>query len=334
MASSSFDSCRYFSGFPMQHHIEIVSQLDAQHLRQLPELMGAATLADGHEPLGEHKFLRLQRGDDLAAAVLAFEDGQLTGYAHTVTYGDGDERRASCEFVVHPGFRRRGIGRLLLSHAIMHANSQQARRLDVWAYNDSPASSRIAEQFGFEEARRLLHLHRHMGTAPAVGMTPGVAVRAFVPGVDDGCWLALNNRIFAGHPENGAWALDDLHARMAQPWFDARDLLMLEVDGVLAGFSWLKIEERAGEGRVGEIYIIGTAPEARGRGLGRLLVNASLRHLSERASGVAAIYVDDANAAAVALYETAGFHHHHFDVCYSRALRAGERVDAADAAAA
>ena len=50
----------------------------------------AAALADGHEPLGEHKYLRLQRGDDLAAAVLAFEDGALAGYAHTVTYGEDE----------------------------------------------------------------------------------------------------------------------------------------------------------------------------------------------------------------------------------------------------
>jgi len=45
--------------------------------------------------------------------------------------GDADRRRASCEFVVHPCFRRRGIGRLLLSHAIMHAQSQLAERLDL-----------------------------------------------------------------------------------------------------------------------------------------------------------------------------------------------------------
>lgn len=315
------------------YRIEIVSQLEAEHLVQLPALVEAATRVDRHEPLGEHKFLRLQRGDDLAAAVLAFDRGQLAGYAHTVTYGDADGRRAACEFVVHPGFRQRGIGHLLLSHAIMHAQGQSARRLDLWAYNDGQASSRIADQFGFSPVRRLLHLHRHVRGVPVALAPAGGALRTFRPGADDAAWLALNNRVFAGHPENGAWTLDDLRARMRQPWFDPADVLMLEVDGALGGFCWLKVEERRGDGRVGEIYVIGAAPEAQGRGFGRYLLAAGLRHLVSRCADVAAIYVDEANAAAMALYETAGFHHHHVDVCYSRPLRASERAAAAAVAA-
>jgi len=315
------------------YRIDIVSQLEAEHLVQLPALIDAATLADSHEPLGEHKFLRLQRGDDLAAAVLAFDRGQLAGYAHTVTYGDADKRRASCEFVVHPECRQRGIGRLLLSHAIMHAQSQHARRLDLWAYNDGVPSARIADQLGFSPVRRLLHLHRHVRGVPVMQAVMDGVLRAFRPGADDAEWLALNNRIFAGHPENGAWTLDDLHARMMQAWFDPADVLMLEVDGVVAGFCWLKVEDRRGDGRVGEIYVIGAAPEVRGRGFGRYLLAAGLRHLVSRCADVAAIYVDDSNAAAVALYESTGFHHHHVDVCYSRGLRSAARAEAAEAAA-
>lgn len=308
------------------YRIDIVSQLEARHLAELPELVDAATLADGHEPLGEHKFLRLRRGDDLAAAVLAFDGPQLAGYAHTVTYGDGDARRASCEFVVHPGFRRRGIGRLLLSHAIAHAQSQSAGRLDLWAYNDGAASARIAEQFGFSPARQLLHLHRHVRELPSAPSPFHGRLRSFRPGVDEAAWLALNNRIFAGHPENGTWTLDDLRARMAQPWFNPDDLLMLDVDGAFVGFCWLKVAERGAEGRVGEVYIIGSAPEHRGRGLGRYLLSLGLHHLARRRADVAAIYVDRSNEAAAGLYTSTGFHHHHIDVCYTRALHVGHRL--------
>jgi mycothiol synthase len=315
------------------HHLEVVSQLEGQHLEQLPELLEAATCADGHEPIGEHKFLRLQRGDDLAVAVLAYDHGRLVGYAHTVVYRDHDAKRLSCEFVVHPESRGRGIGRVLLAKATEHAQAQGVARVDAWAYNDSPASVHLAAQLGFAPVRRLLHLHRHVAEAPAAAAVAGALVRGFRLGRDESRWLALNNRIFAGHPENGSWTPADLEARIAQPWFNADDLLMLEVYGAPAGFCWLKIEDRRGEGLVGEIYVVGTAPECRGMGLGRMLVAEALRRLREREARIAAIYVDEANHAAVSLYEDAGFHHHHVDVCYSRTLigeaRQPERAEAA-----
>ncbi|MBI2724371.1 MAG: hypothetical protein HYX50_04840 [Chloroflexi bacterium] len=64
--------------------LQVVSLLDGRHLPQLQELLEAATRVDGHGPVGEHKFLRLQRGDDLAVAVLAFEGARLAGYAPCV----------------------------------------------------------------------------------------------------------------------------------------------------------------------------------------------------------------------------------------------------------
>jgi mycothiol synthase len=109
---------------------------------------------------------------------------------------------------------------------------------------------------------------------------------------------------------------------------------VLDIDGEMAGFCWLKVEERGTEGRVGEIYVIGTAPEHRGRGLGKFLVAAALAHLRTRAANVAAIYVDEANAPAVALYEQSGFHYHHVDVCYSRDLRVESIEPVADGVAA
>jgi mycothiol synthase len=315
------------------HHVEVVSRLEGTHLEQLPELLRSAAHADGHEPLGEHKFLRLRQGDDLAVALLAYDHGELAGYAHTVTYGEGAARRLSCEFVVRPEHRRRGIGRLLLANALDRAEQQGARQIDVWAYNDSPASTHMASQFGFTAARRLLHLHRHVGAAPHAEAPDGVALRAFRPGVDDERWLDLNNTIFRGHPENGAWTLDDLRARIAQPWFEASDLLMLEVHGALAGFCWLKVEERGDAGRVGEIYVIGTAPKYRGTGLGRFVLARALAHLNERGVKLAAIYVDESNAPAASLYESAGFHYHHVDVCYSLRLGATKTKVREEAAA-
>jgi mycothiol synthase len=314
------------------HDIHTLDRLAPEHLRALTDLAEAARVADGHEPLGEHKFLRLQHGDDLAVALASFDGDALTGYAHTLTYGHDNARRVSCEFVVRPDARGRGLEAALLARAVEHARAQSAARVDVWSYNDHAERARLLNTLGFHAERRLLHLHRHMRETPHADAPPGATLREFIPGADESTLLTLNKRIFAAHPEQGAWTIEDLEARMAQPWFRPDDLLILDVAGIAAGFCWLKVEERGDEGLVGEVYVIGVAPEARGLGGGRYLLSRGLQRLAERRVSVAAIYVDDTNTAAVGLYQACGFHYHHVDVSYSLSLTAS-RAEIDEAAA-
>lgn len=306
----------------VMHHVEIVQRLEGEHIDHLEELVAAAAEADGHEPLGEHKFLRIKAGDDLSLAFLAYEEGRLVAYAHTLAYGSRPERRVSVEVVVHPDHRQNGTGRALLERVIETAREEGASRVDVWAYNDSPASRALMGALGLEPTRRLLHMHRHPGEPPHLPAPEGASIRAFRPGVDDEEWLRMNNRIFEAHPENGRWSLEDLQSRLAQGWFNADDFLVLDADGAMGGCCWLKVEERGDAGRVGEIYVIGASPEVQGRGLGRYLLAQGLQRLSEREVNAVAVYVDQSNEKAVALYWAFEFHHHHVDVLYSLELPA------------
>ena len=129
----------------------------------------------------------------------------------------------------------------------------------------------------------------------------------------------MNNRAFAWHPEQGNMTREGLAQRQAEPWYDPRGFLLHERDGRLAGFCWTKVHPATGdEPRMGEIYVIATAPEEAGRGLGRALTTAGLDWLHhERSTPVGMLYVDGDNTPAVALYEKLGFTRHHVDRAYT-----------------
>ena len=129
-------------------------------------------------------------------------------------------------------------------------------------------------------------------------------------GHDEDEWLAVNNRAFAGHPEQGGWTLDTLLQREHAEWFDPKGFLLAFDDGGLAGFCWTKVHPADPPKEpvaLGEIYVIGADPGRQGIGLGRALTVGGLASLAERGITVGMLYVDGANEAAVGLYRALGF---------------------------
>jgi mycothiol synthase len=139
-------------------------------------------------------------------------------------------------------------------------------------------------------------------------------VRTFAVGTDEPAWLALNRKAFAHHPEQGAWAMDDLTVREREPWFDPAGFFLAERSGAMAGFHWTKVHDDAEP--VGEVYVVGVDPAEQGSGLGRALTLAGLQHLRARGLGAVMLYVDEDNTAAIRLYESLGFHHVGTDVMF------------------
>jgi mycothiol synthase len=154
-----------------------------------------------------------------------------------------------------------------------------------------------------------------------VPLPAGVTLRTFRPGHDEQDWLGVNARAFAHHPEQGRWTLEDLRLREAEPWFDpAGFLLAVDIADTMLGFHWTKVHPASGaEPAIGEIYVLAVDPQGHRRGLGAALSVAGLRHLAGAGLTQAMLYVDESNAAAVALYRGLGFEIHKADINYQRA---------------
>ncbi len=69
---------------------------------------------------------------------------------------------------------------------------------------------------------------------------------------------------------------------------------------------------------IGEVYVLGIDPAARGHHLGTALTLAGLRYLRGLGLAQAMLYVDDANPRAISLYRNLGFARWSTDVCFRR----------------
>jgi mycothiol synthase len=191
-------------------------------------------------------------------------------------------------------------------------------RIVLWVTGVDDAFDALVTGRGFRHFHELFQMRVPLPPAESPRWPAGVEVRAFVPGRDDAAWLTVNNRAFAGHPDQGNWDESTLRPRLAEPWFDAAGfLLAFDADG-LAGFCWTKVHEATDhDPRLGEIYVIGVDPDRHGTGLGRALTVAGLEHLAhERGCATGMLYVDGANTSALGLYRALGFTPYRTDRSY------------------
>jgi mycothiol synthase len=285
------------------------------------EIVRLAAAEDGVGPLSEHVMLHLRYGGDPRARnLLPYLGPRLAGYAHL----DPTDPVAgpSGELVIHPAYRRRGVGLELVRALVAEAGD---RPLRLWAHGDLPAAARLAAAAGFVRTRSLWQMRRSL-RAPIdePRLAAGVSVRTLAVGTDEDAWTELNRRAFAGHPEQGAWTRADLEMREREPWFDPAGFFLAERDGRMVGFHWTKIHgaEEPGEPAhqpIGEVYVVGVDPDEQGSGLGRALTLVGLRHLRSRGLFQVLLYVDEANTPAIRLYESLGFTHWGTDVMFTRA---------------
>lgn len=244
--------------------------------------------ADGQNPLDEAALLRM-KNHGLIGSRLWVDDKRGFALLH-----DG-----ALELAVAPEHRGQGIGGALAAAAGDEA-------VTAWSHGDHPAAAALAERHGFTRARELWVMRRPVAGLPAVEVPPVCEIRSYTDADRDEL-LRVNAEAFATHPEQGKMDAANLAERMAEPWFDPAGLLVVVEDGRMLGFHWTKKHSN----EVGEVYVVATDAAARGRGIGKALTLAGLRHLAGvlDQDGEVILYVESDNLPARGLYDSLGFTH-------------------------
>ncbi len=291
------------------------SRLDPDEVAEVLAVIDRAAEADGVRPVSEHVWLHVRQGGDAHSRHLIARDraGALAGYAHLDVTDAVDG--PSLEVAVDPAHRRWGVGRALLDAAI---GISPGGRLRLWAHGDNAGAEELAVRMGFSRIRTLWQMRRSLfAPLPRPELPPDIHIAPFRVGVDEEAWLRVNARAFVALPDQGGWTREDLDLRLGEPWFSAEGFLLAWRGDELVGFHWTKVH--AGDHEpIGEVYVVGVDPSARGTGLGRALTLAGLHHLRGLDLAWAMLYVDAVNTTAIALYESLGFARWDTDVLFRR----------------
>lgn len=279
--------------------------------RAIRGLIAAAKETDGIAPVGDQVLRELSH--DRTRHLLALDGDAIVGYLDLAP-ATGDDP-AMAELVVHPQWRRRGIGSAMTRSALAEGGAGTR----IWAHGNLEPARATAKSLGLRPARELLQMRRVLTDLPDVTVPARVRIDTYRGPDDDAGLLRVNSAAFVWHPEQGGWTHDDIAERLAEPWFNPEGLFLAfdEQTGVLLGFHWTKVHNED----LGEVYVVGVDPAAQGRGIGATLTLIGLHHLADRLSGnsqpTVMLYVEADNSAAVNTYQRLGFEVYLADVAYA-----------------
>ena len=309
-------------------NIRRIQALDSDETGKVLALLRDVERATQHPAMSEAMLLELSgasgahgAGQFVAAFLADDPEGTLAGYAQLT----GGPASWTVELVVQPRLAgndgEENLHKTLIGEALGEVSASGGGTVHLILQKPSVATEAAALAVGLQLDRRLLQMRRSLPLDPPYDRSR-VPTRAFVIGADELEWLTVNNRAFAGHPEQGAWDLAMLAAREELDWFDPAGFLLHEQGGRLAAFCWTKVHPPStpGVGGAGEIYVIGVDPDFQGRGLGKALTVAGAAYLAARGIPEITLYVDADNEVGVALYRSLGFLLDHEDHAYLTAI--------------
>jgi GNAT superfamily N-acetyltransferase len=233
--------------------------------------------------------------DPVAKRWLAWFDGRCAGYA-CLFDGDAEVAHIHDESCTHPELEGRGVGTALFDLLEGLAREQAFPRIRATAWTD--AGRAFLERRGYRFASSFWRMEADLGEEPLPEAPGGYRLESYREHEDDEALYACALSAEADWAYGASFALWASH-RHARADYDPRGWAVAwsgdEIVGGALGFP-LK-----GNAWILDVFV---APEHRGRGLGRAVLQDCLRRLRDAGCTHVGLEADAENA--MRLYERAG----------------------------
>ena len=155
--------------------IRIAQASDAPGIAALTTQLGYEVAAS---TVAERLARMLAKGDQ--QFLVAESDGDLVGWVHVVIseFVESGSFAVIGGLVVDRGYRKKGIGRLLVAQAEAWARSQGCSIVRLWSSTERTESHRFYEQLGYA------NIKTQFSFVKAIGPAGQEAIRGFVPRLD------------------------------------------------------------------------------------------------------------------------------------------------------
>ncbi len=266
---------------------------------------------------------------------LAWEGDRLMGYVDLyVRKGNADTGSTIyCDGVVHPQWRRRGLGQRLLEAAYRRAREYLAEieqgQVNFHCYTRDVEDDRKAlfEGFSMKPVRYSVNLVRSLNDGlPPVQVPAGFRLRTFDPQRDAETVWRVDNLAFRDHWGHTDGRLEEFLHWLQQPhfrpelWFLAEEEASHRLVGL--GLNIIDPDWIAQTGRQeGYVESLAVLREYRHRGLGTAILVHSLHALRQAGMEGAHLHADAENlTGAMRLYERVGFRLRKTSIAYRKVM--------------
>jgi mycothiol synthase len=232
-------------------------------------------------------------------------------------------RRVLLDCLVHPVHRRKGLAKRLLDQATQRARELLVEIIHISVPEKSSAAREALSRMGFKVVRQFLEMTLPLSALKLPDTPRNEFTLRHLQRGEEAELANVQNRCFSdtwgfnpNTPEEIAHSLGLSDAA-------AEDVVLVYDGGRPAGYCWTKINGETDTetgGRKGRILMLGVDPDYRGRGIGRLALQAGLSYLQGRQVKAVELTVDGENHAAYSLYKSSGFRVTARSLCYEKRI--------------